>query len=328
MEINRILITGGCGFLGHHVIEHLLKTTDWEIVILDCLTYAGNLNRLTDIEEFDGSRVKFVWHDLRAPISETTHKMIGDVDYIWHIAAESHVEKSLQDAVPFAQSNVLGTTNLLEYVKHYQPNLKRYIGFNTDEVFGAAEPGIFHTEDTKFYPSNPYAAAKAGQWCMEYAFGHSFGLPITLTHTMNIFGERQHPEKFVPLAVNSILKGEKVCLHGSPDNVSSRCWIHARSVADALLFVNEQKSGVYSIVGPERDVLYLANRICQVIKGRDLQEEEIDWVDFHKTRPGHDLRYSLDGSKIKNMGFDYKFTFEESFDKTIKWILDNKKWSI
>ena len=129
----RILITGGCGFVGHHFVEHFLKKTDWEIIILDSLTYAGNLNRVTDIDVFDPKSVKFIWHDLRSPISETTHALIGKFDYVIHLAAESHVDRSLQDAVPFAESNVVGTTNLLEYIKKYQKDsLRRYIGFNTD----------------------------------------------------------------------------------------------------------------------------------------------------------------------------------------------------
>ncbi|HOK97498.1 MAG TPA: GDP-mannose 4,6-dehydratase, partial [Candidatus Paceibacterota bacterium] len=133
-----ILITGGGGFIGHHFVEGLLKKTDWDIVILDALTYAGNLNRLTDIDIWDKEkhRVKFVWHDLRAPISDTTHKMIGDLDFIWHLAAESHVDRSLEDSRPFVMSNVLGTANLLEYVKKYQPSLKKFVTFSTDEVFG------------------------------------------------------------------------------------------------------------------------------------------------------------------------------------------------
>lgn len=327
-----ILITGGAGFVGHHLVEGVLKNTDWHIVVLDCLTYAGNLNRFTDISiwEKEKRRVKFVWDDLRSPISETSHKIIKDLDYIFHLAAESHVGNSLKDAVPFAQSNVVGTTYLLEYIKNRQPNLKKYIGFNTDEVFGPAPEGVFYKETDKFYPSNPYSAAKAGQWAMEFAFAHSFRLPIIQTHSMNIFGERQHPEKFIPMTVKKILRGQPIIIHGLPCQISSRCWIHARNVCDALLFLLEQgKIGeTYNIVGEERDVLYLANRISKIIKGRELDEKEIKYIDYHKTRPGHDRRYALDGTKLREMGWKPKLCLNESFDKMVNWMIkkENLKW--
>lgn len=326
-----ILVTGGAGFVGHHCVEHLLKNTDWKIIVLDSLNYAGNLNRITDIEVFTPERVKFVWHDLRAPISKTTHKLIGELDYIIHFAAESHVDRSLEDAVPFALSNVVGTTNLLEYIKKYQPNLKKYIGFNTDECFGPAEPGIYHKETDKFYPSNPYAASKCGQWAMEYAFVHAFKLPILMVHSMNIIGERQHPEKFVPKTIRAILNNEKVILHGkNKEDQSSRCWIHARNVADALLFLLEKgkPKETYNIVGEERTVLEMANWICEAIKGRKLKDEEIEFVDYHTARPGHDKRYALSGEKLAKMGWKPPVDLEQSLKKTVKWTLEpqNRKW--
>ncbi|MFC1663958.1 GDP-mannose 4,6-dehydratase, partial [Patescibacteria group bacterium] len=150
---NKILITGGAGFVGHHCVEHFLKNTDWKIVVLDSLNYAGNMNRITDIEVFTPKRVKFVWHDLKAPLSKSTHKLIGKLDYCIHFAAESHVDRSLEDSIPFVMSNVVGTANLLEYFKHYQPKCKILI-FSTDEVFGPAPEGVFFKEDESFKPSN------------------------------------------------------------------------------------------------------------------------------------------------------------------------------
>jgi len=335
-----ILITGGAGFIGHHLIEGILKNTNWEILLLDCLTYAGNLNRLKDINSWDPRRVKFVYHDLRAPISQTTHKLIGSVDYVWHLAAESDVGRSLDDSIPFVTSNVVGTANLLEYIKHYQPDIKRYIYFSTDEVFGPAPEGVFYKEGDSNNPSNPYSASKEGAEAISKAFAFSFGIPVTITRTMNVFGERQHPEKFVPKTVRVILNGEKIVIHGLPGNISSRCWIHARNVCDALLFINEKgefigkefqndrQHGIYHIVGEERDALYLANRISEVIKGKKLNNEEIEFIDFHSTRPGHDLRYALSGEKLKSAGFNYDLDLDTSFDKTIQWMIkpENKKW--
>lgn len=326
-----ILVTGGAGFVGHHCIEHLLKNTDWKIIVLDCLTYAGNLNRITDIEVFDPARVKFIWHDLKAPISETTHKLIGNLDYIIHFAAESSVDKSLEDSIPFAKSNVVGTAHLLEYIKKYQPSLRKYIGFNTDECFGPAKKGYFFKETDKFYPSNPYAATKCGQWALEYSFTHAFKLPISMVHSMNIIGERQHPEKFVPKTIKAILNNEKIILHGrGREDLSSRCWIHARNVADGLLFLLEkgESQETYNVVGEERTILEMANWICEVIKGRKLKDDEIQWVDYHTARPGHDKRYALSGEKMAEMGWKPQVDLEKSLKKTIKWTLEpeNRRW--
>jgi len=336
----KILITGGLGFVGSHCVEGVIKHTDWDIVILDALTYAGNINRLADIDIWQGNhyeklfnsdqafRIKIVWHDLRAEISETTHKLIGDIDYVWHLAAESHVENSLKDPIPFAY-NVISTTNLLWYLKNKQPSLKKYIGFNTDEVFGPAPDGVFYKETDKFYPSNPYSASKGGQWCMEYSFYRSHRMPIVQVHSMNIFGERQHPEKFIPMVVKRLLSGEKITIHGiKGESISSRCWIHAREVCNGLIFLmGKGKIGeTYNIIGEERSVLELANTASMAIKARDLHDDEIDWVDYHKNRPGHDLRYALSGEKIKELGWSPSNTLDQSFSKMVKWMADNPKW--
>lgn len=338
----KLLITGIAGFIGHHILEGTLKQTDWEVIGLDCLSYAGNLNRLTDIEiwEKEKHRVKFVWHDLKSPISESTHKIIGDLDYIWHLAAESSVDRSLEDSIPFVMSNVVGTANLLEYVKHYQPNLKKFVTFSTDEVFGPAPLGIDYKEGDVCNPSNPYSASKEGQEAISKAFAFSFGLPIMITRTMNVYGERQNQEKFIPKTVKAILNNENVIIHGLPENISSRKWIHARNICDALLFLmdkgeliekkyqNDPSHGIYHIVGEERNALELASRISKIVKGRELEETEIHYFDYHSLRPGHDSRYSLSGEKLINLGFRCPLTFEESFDKCISWMIlpENRKW--
>lgn len=327
-EKRRVLVTGGAGFVGHHACEEVLKTTNWEIIVLDCLSYAGNLNRITDIEVFDSERVKFVWHDLRAPISETIHKLIGKLDYCIHFAAESHVDRSLEDSVPFVMSNVVGTANLLEYFKHYQPQCKTLI-FSTDEVFGPAPERVYFKEEDAHRPSNPYAASKSGEEMIAFSFAHAFGLPISIVRSMNIIGERQHPEKFVPKTIKAILNGEKVTLHGrGKEDLSSRCWIHARNVAHALLFLLSKagKEEFYHIVGEERTVLEIADWICEVIKERKLKDEEIQWVDYHTARPGHDKRYALSGEKLAKMGWKPPIDLEKSLKKTVKWTLEHRKW--
>jgi len=330
--MKRLLITGGLGFVGSHIVEGVLKQTDWQIIILDKYSYAGNFNRLTDIDcwKNEKHRIKIIYHDLRAPIFSTTSQMIGEIDYIFHLAAESHVERSLQDSIPFIESNVLGTANLLEWVKHEHPKTKTFI-FSTDEVFGPASEGIFFKENDQHRPSNPYSGSKSGEEAIAFSFAHSFNLPIIITRSMNIIGERQHPEKFVPKTIRAILKNELVAIHGVPGRISSRCWIHARNVCDALLFLVEKAipQEAYHIVGEERDVFYLANRISQIIRGRDLiPEKEIQYIDFHANRPGHDFRYALSGEKLAKMGWKLKSSLEDSFDKMTKWMIEpkNKKW--
>jgi dTDP-glucose 4,6-dehydratase len=338
-----ILITGGAGFVGHHCVEHILKNTDWQIIILDSLNYAGNMNRITeldksypdgdvnkiaDINAFDPKRIKFFWHDLRAPISGTLHKFFGKLDYCIHFAAESHVDRSLEDSIPFVTSNVLGTANLLEYFKNCQKDCKTLI-FSTDEVFGAAPEGVYYKEDDRFKPSNPYAAAKAGEEMIAFSFAHAFSLPISVVRSMNIIGERQHPEKFLPKTIKAIMDDKKVLIHGiSSQDLSSRCWIHARNVADGLLFLlDKAKTGeFYHVVGEEKTVLEIANWICQAVKDRDLSNEEIEFVDYHSARPGHDKRYALAGEKMKQLGWIPPVDLEKSIKKTVKWTLENQKW--
>lgn len=325
-----VMITGGAGFVGHHLVEGVLRDTSWDVVITDRLTYAGNFNRLTDMGWFHGqrNRVRVVYHNLASPLTEEIHRQIGPLDYVWHLAAESHVDRSLVDATPFAQSAVLGTVNLLQYLRERQQGtLKRYIGFNTDECFGPARVGQYHSEAEKFYPSNPYSASKAGQWAMEFAFAHSFKMPISMVHSMNIVGERQNGEKFVPKTVRAILEGEAIPLHGSPEHPSSRCWIHAREVCNALIFLTEhgENEQTYNVVGEERTVLELAEMFSAWVVQ---QPAEVEWIDFHSVRPGHDLRYALDGSKLQSMGFAYTYPLEKSLRKMVAWMVspEHRHW--
>lgn len=326
----KILITGGFGFVGSHFCEHVLANTDWDIVILDGINYAAKMNRVLDSRYYDEKRVKFAYHNLRSPIGDLVHSDIGQVDYVLHFAAESHVDRSLVDALPFAMSNVVGTTNLLQYLKEYQKNLERYIGFNTDEVFGAADEGVYHSEDYKFKPSNPYAAAKAGQWCMEYAFAHFSGMPISMVHSMNIISERQHPEKFLPMIIRRLLAGEKITLHSTGGKFSTRCWIHARTVADALLFLLEhaETEESYNIVGEEKSVYDIANWVCESVLGRELKDSDYERQDAHSQRPGHDFRYALDGTKLEKMGWIPPMILRKSLKKTVSWCVKpkNRHW--
>jgi dTDP-glucose 4,6-dehydratase len=235
--MGEILVTGGAGFIGSHFVEHVLENTDWNITVLDSLTYAGDLHRLGDVDVFDRKRVKFFYHNLQSSITEEKDKKLPRFDYVAHFAAESHVENSLHDPVAFAASNVVGTTHLLNYLRVYQPQVKAIVNVSTDEVYGPAPDGVFYKEWSTIKPSNPYSASKAGQDAMAYAFYNAFKMPIMTTRTMNNFGERQHPEKFVSLVMRKVLNHEPVQIHGNGSQIGSRCWLHARNHADGVLFL-------------------------------------------------------------------------------------------
>ena len=229
----RVLITGGAGFVAHHLIGQVLKTTNWEIVSLDRLDYSGNLNRLHDIMlTFDAEtrkRVKIVHHDLKAELNPLVRSEVGDVDYILHLAAGSHVDRSIDYPMEFVLDNVVGTCNILEFARTQKHNLERFVYFSTDEIFGPAPDGIKYKENDRYNSTNPYSATKAGGEELAVAFHNTYDLPIYITHTMNVFGERQHPEKFIPMCIKRARDGEVITVHSDKTKTiaGSRHYIHA-----------------------------------------------------------------------------------------------------
>ena len=244
----RVLITGGAGFIAHHMIGQILKTTDWEVITLDRLDYSGNLNRLHDLMlSFDietRKRVKVVHHDLKAELNPLVRSEIGSVDYILHLAAGSHVDRSIEYPMEFVLDNVVGTCNILEFARN-QTNIERFIYFSTDEVFGPAPNGIKYKENDRYNSTNPYSASKAGGEELAVAYENTYGLPIYITHTMNVFGERQHPEKFIPMTIQRVSQGETVTIHSDETKTipGSRHYIHASDVADGCLFLLQKNDG-------------------------------------------------------------------------------------
>lgn len=323
----RILITGGAGFAGHHVVEHLLKNTDWEICVLDKLSYAASgFDRLRDIEAFTDERVRVFASDFSLPITDGVRQEIGKLDHIIHMGAETHVDRSIEDAYPFLRANVQGTMNVLEYARTL-PNLKQFVYFSTDEVFGPAHAGVAYKEWDRYSSANPYAATKAGGEELALAYANTYGIPVLATHTMNLFGERQHPEKFIPKVIRAVLRGEVVMIHADATRTRAgrRSYIHCRNMAAALLFLlrMDWRREKMNIVGEcEIDNLELAQKIAEIV-GKPL---EYEMVDFHSSRPGHDLRYALDGSKLKELGWEHPSTFEESLEKTVRWTLARPRW--
>ena len=328
----RVLLTGGAGFIGHHILEHIWKNTDWEVVVLDRLDSAGNLNRIAGIECFEANkhRLKVVYHNLRAQINPSVARSIGRVDTILHLAAASHVNRSITDPVSFVEDNVLGTVNLLQYARQLD-HLKTVVNFSTDEVFGPAPEGVAFKEDDRYNSGNPYAASKsaAEEFCV--AFHNTYALPVINTHTMNVFGERQDPEKFVPMTIRKIMAGETVFIHSDQTctKSSSRFYIHARNVAAAVLFIleNGKVGEKYNIAGEkELTNLEVAIFIASVL-GKPLDHVMVS--PDKSDRPGVDMRYALDDSKMKAMGWKIPMPLEGSLASTILWTRNHAdKWLI
>ena len=326
--MSRVMVTGGTGFIGHHMIDYLLKNTDHEIVILDRLDFSGNLNRLAAIPswEKESSRVSFVWHDLKAELNPLLIKSLGRVDTILHLAAGSHVDRSIDDPMSFVMDNVVGTCNLLNYARNVD-TLEKFVYFSTDEVFGPAPDGVDYKEWDRYNSGNPYSATKAGAEELCLSFNNTYKMPMMITHCMNVFGERQHPEKYIPSTIRIVRDGEKVIIHANKDltRAGSRYYIHAENVCSAVDFLLEKgKDGdKYNIVGErEVDTLTLAQMIADMV-GKPLNYEMLD---FHSARPGHDLRYALDGQKMADLGWNMEKNLERSLQGVVDWSLENKEW--
>ena len=325
--MTKIIVTGGCGFIGHHFVQHIFKTTDWNIVILDKLTYASmGFSRLKETGVLESNRVKCYCYDLTNTISEGLAKEIGEVDYIVHMAAETHVDNSIKDPELFVNNNVVSTLKLLEYARTLK-NLKIFFYFSTDEVFGPALGDTLYKEWDRHKPTNPYSASKSAAEQICIAYENTYKIPIMIVNVMNAFGEKQHVEKFIPLCIKRILNGQKIYIHSYPDKKESgtRFYIHARNIASAVLFLikNGKIGEKYNISG-EKEVsnLDMAKFIAKVMD----MPLNYEMVDFHSIRPGHDLRYGLDGSKLINMGWKMPVSFEQSLKKMIKWTLEHQEW--
>lgn len=340
----RVLITGAAGFIGSHLVEDFLKTTDWELVLVDKLAYAANgMSRLRDVKAFEqqANRVNLFAIDISHPLSPGIEKEIGSVDYIIHLAAETHVDRSIEDPRPFVQANVLGTMEMLQFARKLNSRLKAFLYFGTDEQFGPCFEGAPDFKEwARYNPTNPYAATKAAGDMLCLAWANTYGIPLIATHCMNAFGERQHPEKFIPSTVRKILKSEVITIHSDPSKkkAGSRFYIHARNIASAVKFIIQNvRPGVaklrdkYNIVGEQevdnRSLAETIHKIMTKTMGRNL-DLRVEMVDFHSSRPGHDLRYALNGEKLKIAGWEPPKNFEASLEKTINWMIqpENLHW--
>tara|TARA_A100001201_G_scaffold33046_1_gene35584 strand:- start:4959 stop:5975 length:1017 start_codon:yes stop_codon:yes gene_type:complete len=332
----KVIITGGCGFVGHHVIDHVLRKTNWDIYCVDKLSYASfGLSRLQETAALSNPRLKMFTFDLCSKIPYGLVKELKDTNYILHIAAESHVENSISNPKDFTKNNVDSTLNLLELARLHCGNLEKFMYFSTDEVFGNAPEGFAYKEGDRFNCGNPYSASKAASESICESYCNTYGIPIVITNTMNIIGERQHAEKFIPKVIKSILNKEKIHIHCYPDRkkAGSRFYIHARNVADAFIFVlknteeildsHDSSIGRYNISGCEElSNLEVVQRISKIMGQKAIYE----MTDYHSKRPAHDLRYALNGDKLANLGWEVPVDFNKSLEKTVDWTLENKHW--
>lgn len=339
MSGKRILLTGASGFVGSHVLRHLLVNTDWDIVAPVTFRHKGNSERIASALEGNDEwhrRVDVVMCDLTQPFSAQTKLRFGSVSEIWNVASDSHVDRSIEYPGPFIANNTALITNMLDYAAELGDDLTLFLQMSTDEVYGPAPDNYRHVEWDTIKPSNPYSASKAAQEAICFAYWRTYGVPVVITNTMNIIGEMQDREKFVPMTIKKLLAGEAMTVHVSPEGVSgSRFYLHARNLADAWLWLSRTGSPAqyadgtsepdrFHIVG-EREVsnVEMVERIAAIL-GVDASYTP---VNFHESRPGHDLRYALDGNKILlEAAWEAPISFEESLRRTVEWTVKHPEW--
>lgn len=346
--MTRVLLTGAGGFVGSHTLEHLLTVTPWDIVCTDSFRHKGRTDRIAQVLAGHPNwlpRVSVVTHDLVAPFTDLMAYGMGTIDYLIAMASESHVERSIRDPVPFIRNNVDVILNTLELARKLKP--KAVVVVSTDEVYGP-EPVTDdgpqpHAEWSTILPSNPYSASKAAQEAIAVSYWRTFGVPIVIVNCMNLVGERQDPEKFLPMLIRGISKGETVTIHGTPDDIGTRHYLHARNLADGIIFILKElppamfpahrplpsrgrvadRPDRYNVVGPDRiSNLELAEMVASSL-GCSLHYE---LVDFHSARPGHDPHYGLDPAKLSGLGWKPPVPFAESLARTVRWSRINSEW--
>ena len=327
-----ILVTGGAGFIGSHLVRLLVnKYSAYHIINMDLLTYAGNLENLKDIEHkenysfvkcdiCDYKKVKQVFVDYK-------------IDSIIHLAAESHVDRSIEDPFSFAQTNVMGTLSLLQAAKSYWENNfknKLFYHISTDEVYGSLSDEGFFTEKTNYDPHSPYSASKASSDHFVRAFSDTYGLPIVISNCSNNYGSFQFPEKLIPLFINNIVNNKPLPVYGKGENVRDWLFVKDHAVAIDVIFHKGKLNETYNIGGFNEwkniDLIKVIIKTVDKMLGRNEGTSD-KLITYVTDRAGHDLRYAIDSTKLKNeLGWEPSLQFEEGIEKTVKWYLDNKEW--
>ena len=332
MSLRKVLITGGAGFIGSHVVRLFVnKYAAYSIVNLDSLTYAGNLENLKDVEKKPNYRfergdildVEFLFDVFKK----------HDIDGVIHLAAESHVDRSLHNPTEFANTNIIGTLNLLRAAQAtWNGNFegKTFYHISTDEVYGSAEHGGYFTEQTPVDPRSPYSASKASSDHFVSAFHNSYGLPTLISRCSNNYGPFHFPEKLIPLMINNVINLKPLPVYGKGENI--RDWLYVEDHARAIdaIFHKGKAGEVYNIGGNnEWKNIDLVKILCHIVDKKLGREEgtSANLITYVKDRPGHDLRYAIDASKlISETGWRPEVSFEEGLEKTVEWYLNNQEW--
>lgn len=331
--MKNILVTGGCGFIGSNFIHFILSTSDFagRIINVDNLTYAGNLENLEGIEEKFPGRYHFIKADICDP--ESMGKIFDrfEIDTVCHFAAESHVDRSIVEPDAFMKTNIMGTFNLLELARVHQEKMILFHHVSTDEVFGSLGEDGYFTEDTPYDPSSPYSASKAASDHLVRAYNRTYGIPVTISNCSNNYGPYQFPEKLIPLMILNALEGKALPVYGDGRNI--RDWLYVKDHCRAVWAIMKRgkRGETYNVGGQcEMHNIDVVRMICDLLDDmvpNPGKRPRRDLITFVKDRPGHDLRYAIDFSKLqKEIGWFPDASFETGIKETIRWYIDNKRW--
>lgn len=332
----RIMLSGAAGFVGSHVLRHLLQETDYEIACPVTFRHKGVPARIElAMAGIPGAaeRTHVVLCDLRSRLDSVTVSRLGHCEAVLNVASQSHVDRSIERPAPFIEDNVQLMTTVLEYAAAVDAGI--VLQMSTDEVYGPAPGGYAFREGDPLLPSNPYAASKAAQEMISISYWRTYGVPVVITNTVNLLGESQDPEKFVPKTLRALLRGDRPTVHVSPKGrPGSRFYLHARNLADAWLHLLRTHSPAvypqadrpdrFHITG-EREVSNM-EMVRRIASAAGLPLPKVELVNFHSARPGHDSRYGLDGSKLAATGWKPPVPLDESIERTVRWSLEHPEW--